>query len=141
MPTQPRVLPPRSGHGTAGPYRPPVALPREPGSSRLLHIHRNTPGVLATVDGVLAGHGINIEGQLLATRGEYGYVVTDIGVLDWLPRRELLSGVFEALKGGVIGDPELFALLETPLALSTAIQSMSSLVDGRLRSRVKLRSS
>ena len=61
---------------------PPVALPREAGSSRLLHIHRNTPGVLATVDGVLAGHGINIEGQLLATRGEYGYVVTDIGVPD-----------------------------------------------------------
>jgi D-3-phosphoglycerate dehydrogenase len=61
---------------------PPVALPREPGSSRLLHIHRNTPGVLATVDGVLAEHNINIEGQLLATRGEYGYVVTDIGVAD-----------------------------------------------------------
>ena len=58
---------------------PPVALPRE-GGIRLLHFHRNTPGVLATVDGVLADHGINIEGQLLATRGEYGYVITDIGV-------------------------------------------------------------
>ena len=30
------------------------------------------------------------------------------------PERERLSGLFEALKGGVIGDPELFALLETP---------------------------
>jgi D-3-phosphoglycerate dehydrogenase len=37
---------------------------------------------LATVDGVLAGHDINIEGQLLATRSEHGYVVTDIGVAD-----------------------------------------------------------
>ena len=35
--------------------------------------------MLAHVDGVLADHDINIEGQLLATRGEYGYVVTDIG--------------------------------------------------------------
>src|SRR5262249_25762364 len=34
-------------------------------------------------------------------------------VLDSLPPRERLSGLFEALKGGVIGDPELFALLET----------------------------
>ena len=57
----------------------PVALPAVP-EHRLLHLHRNTPGVLATVDGVLADHGINIEGQLLATHGEYGYVITDIGV-------------------------------------------------------------
>jgi D-3-phosphoglycerate dehydrogenase len=58
---------------------PPVALPRQ-GGIRILHFHRNTPGVLATVDGVLADHGINIEGQLLATKGDYGYVITDIGV-------------------------------------------------------------
>ena len=37
-------------------------------------------------------------------------VVSDTSVLDELPPRELLSGVFEALKGGVIGDPSLFDL-------------------------------
>jgi D-3-phosphoglycerate dehydrogenase len=57
---------------------PPVALPRQ-GGHRLLHLHTNTPGVLATVNAVLADHGINIEGQLLATRGALGYVVTDVG--------------------------------------------------------------
>jgi D-3-phosphoglycerate dehydrogenase len=57
---------------------PPVALPREADQSRLLLLHVNTPGVLATVNGLLAEHGVNIEGQLLSTRGSHGYVVTDI---------------------------------------------------------------
>ena len=57
---------------------PPVTLPREPGQTRLLHLHLNTPGVLATVNSLLAEHGVNIEGQLLSTRGTLGYVVTDI---------------------------------------------------------------
>ncbi|CAA9327021.1 MAG: D-3-phosphoglycerate dehydrogenase [uncultured Frankineae bacterium] len=57
---------------------PPVALPRA-GGHRLLHLHLNTPGVLASVTSILAQHGINIEGQLLATRGTLGYVVTDVG--------------------------------------------------------------
>jgi D-3-phosphoglycerate dehydrogenase len=45
---------------------------------RITHLHRNTPGVLALVNRTFAEHGVNIEGQLLATRGELGYVVTDI---------------------------------------------------------------
>ena len=57
---------------------PPVTLPRETGRTRLLVLHVNTPGVLATVNGLLADHGVNIEGQLLSTRGSLGYVVTDI---------------------------------------------------------------
>ena len=46
--------------------------------TRILHIHRNVPGVLATVNGVLGDAGVNIEGQVLSTRGELGYVITDI---------------------------------------------------------------
>ena len=57
---------------------PPVTLPREVGRTRLLLLHVNTPGVLATVNGLLAEHGVNIEGQLLSTRGTLGYVVTDV---------------------------------------------------------------
>jgi len=59
---------------------PPVALPQQPGVHRLVHIHTNTPGVLAAVNGILADHDVNVEGQLLGTRGEVGYVLTDIGV-------------------------------------------------------------
>jgi D-3-phosphoglycerate dehydrogenase len=57
---------------------PSVALPRDVGQSRLLHLHVNTPGVLASVNGVLADHGVNIEGQQLSTRASLGLVVTDI---------------------------------------------------------------
>ena len=35
--------------------------------------------MLAAISGILADHGVNIEGQLLGTRGEVGYVLTDIG--------------------------------------------------------------
>ena len=48
------------------------------GMLRLLHLHRNVPGVLAQVNGLLAEHGVNVEAQMLGTRGEIGYVVTDI---------------------------------------------------------------
>ncbi|NMR20630.1 phosphoglycerate dehydrogenase [Cellulomonas fimi] len=58
---------------------PNLALVQSTGSHRLAHLHRNTPGVLAAVNATLAEHGVNIEGQLLATRGETGYVVSDIG--------------------------------------------------------------
>ena len=37
-----------------------------------------TEHVLASIDRVLAEHGVNVEGQLLRTRDEYGYVLTDI---------------------------------------------------------------
>lgn len=45
--------------------------------ARLLHLHRNEPGVLAKVNSVLGEHGVNIDRQQLATRDGYGYVVTD----------------------------------------------------------------
>jgi len=47
-------------------------------SHRLAHVHRNVPGVLAAVNSVLATHGVNVDGQLLTTRGDLGYVVTDV---------------------------------------------------------------
>jgi D-3-phosphoglycerate dehydrogenase len=62
---------------------PSVSLAPVPRDHRLLYLHHNTPGVLATVSGLLAEHSINIVGQLLGTWGEYGYVVTDVaGPLD-----------------------------------------------------------
>ena len=58
---------------------PGVALPRVAGTHRLAHLHRNVPGVLATIDQLLAQHSANIESQLLSTRDDLGYVLTDIG--------------------------------------------------------------
>lgn len=58
---------------------PAVSLASQSGVHRLTHLHRNTPGVLAMINSVLADHDVNIEGQLLGTRGDLGYVITDIG--------------------------------------------------------------
>ncbi len=58
---------------------PHAALPAVPGTHRLVHLHKNVPGVLASINRVLADHGVNVEGQLLRTRDELGYVITDIG--------------------------------------------------------------
>ncbi len=59
---------------------PQVTLPPAAGTHRLAHLHRNVPGVLAEINSVLAGHQVNVEAQLLATRGELGYALTDIGI-------------------------------------------------------------
>jgi len=57
---------------------PGLALPQPPDTNRFILIHRNVPGVMATINGILAEHKANVEAQLLGTRGEFGYVVTDI---------------------------------------------------------------
>ena len=70
-----------------------VNLPRlslEPSDAaryRVAFVHRNTPGVLALVNQTFAEHGANIDGQILGTLGEIGYVVTDIG--SELPREAI----------------------------------------------------
>jgi D-3-phosphoglycerate dehydrogenase len=58
---------------------PGTALPTVPGTHRLVHIHQNVPGVLAAINRVLADHQVNVEGQMLGTRDDTGYVITDIG--------------------------------------------------------------
>jgi D-3-phosphoglycerate dehydrogenase / 2-oxoglutarate reductase len=57
---------------------PGLVLPQAPGTHRLVLIHHNVPGAIATINAVLADHKVNIEAQLLGTRGEIGYVMTDI---------------------------------------------------------------
>ncbi len=66
------------GNTTMSVNMPQVQTQESAGRSRILHVHHNVPGVLATVNGVLADFGVNIEGQVLSTRGELGYVITDI---------------------------------------------------------------
>jgi D-3-phosphoglycerate dehydrogenase len=56
---------------------PGLAMPRAEHTLRLVLLHRNVPGVLARVNGLLADNGVNVDAQLLGTRGDLGYVVTD----------------------------------------------------------------
>ena len=56
---------------------PAVALPGA-GAARLAHLHRNVPGVLARSNQVLARYGVNVDSQVLSTRGDFGYALTQV---------------------------------------------------------------
>lgn len=57
---------------------PEVSLPPHAGRTRLLHIHRNIPGVMAQINERFSRYGINIAAQYLRTHEELGYVVIDV---------------------------------------------------------------
>ena len=57
---------------------PEINLPSDTTKHRLALVHRNAPGVLAAINGLLGERGVNIEAQSLSTRGELGYVLTDV---------------------------------------------------------------
>ena len=76
---------------------PPLDLYEPASPWRLLYIHHNVPGVLAEVNSLIAEHGLNVEGELLGTRGDVGYVITDISAP---PPAALVKGL-EALEATV----------------------------------------
>jgi len=57
---------------------PEVSLPEHPSSRRLLHIHRNVPGMLSRINEVFSSGEVNIDAQYLQTAGQVGYVVIDV---------------------------------------------------------------
>ncbi len=61
---------------------PEVLLPEHTGKRRLLHIHRNQPGVLSAVNAIFSAHNVNIASQYLQTTARIGYVVTDLETSD-----------------------------------------------------------
>jgi D-3-phosphoglycerate dehydrogenase len=67
-----------NGSTTSAVNFPEVALPEHTGRSRLLHIHRNVPGVIARVNERLSAAGMNVASQYLSTREDIGYVVIDV---------------------------------------------------------------
>ncbi len=57
---------------------PNLQLPKVANANRLLHIHRNVPGIMAQINQVFAKHHINIVGQFLMTNKQIGYAITDV---------------------------------------------------------------
>lgn len=70
---------------------PPVSLPPQAGTHRILHIHKNIPGVLGEINSRLSKRGINIVGQYLKTNDDIGYVILDVD-------SKLSKEAFEILK-------------------------------------------
>lgn len=67
-----------SGATTTAVNFPEVAIPQQSGTHRLLHIHKNVPGVLSAVNKLFAENNINICAQTLMTKGDVGYLVMDV---------------------------------------------------------------
>jgi D-3-phosphoglycerate dehydrogenase / 2-oxoglutarate reductase len=57
---------------------PDLQPPRVNNAHRLIHIHKNMPGILAKINDVFARHNINIVGEFLVTNAQIGYVITDV---------------------------------------------------------------
>ncbi len=78
--------------GTLGSHTiPSISLPPQEGTHRILHIHRNVPGVLSEINTTLSKNHINILAQYLKTNDEIGYVVLDVD-------KKISSHAFQLLK-------------------------------------------
>lgn len=71
---------------------PPLSLPVQEGSNRLLHIHHNKPGVLSEINTIMGKLDVNIVGQYLKTNEDIGYVVLDIAKK---PSQDILKALQE----------------------------------------------
>lgn len=54
---------------------PNLTLPELNKAHRLLHLHKNVPGIMAKINSVFARYEINILGQYLKTSGNIGYTI------------------------------------------------------------------
>jgi D-3-phosphoglycerate dehydrogenase len=72
---------------------PEVSIPKQEGTHRLLHIHKNVPGVLSAVNTLFAQNNINISAQSLMTKGDIGYLIMDVDNTDSALAFEKLQSV------------------------------------------------
>ncbi|OLY92723.1 D-3-phosphoglycerate dehydrogenase [Cnuella takakiae] len=77
---------------------PGLSLPPQEGAHRILHIHRNVPGVLSEINGQLSKNNINILGQYLKTNDQIGYVVVDVDKKLSAQAKNLLDEVAQTIK-------------------------------------------
>jgi D-3-phosphoglycerate dehydrogenase len=77
---------------------PPISLPPQEGTHRILHIHRNVPGVLSAINTELSKHNINILAQYLKTNDDIGYVVLDVDQQISSQAFQLLRNVKDTIK-------------------------------------------
>ena len=81
---------------------PPVSLPPQAGTHRILHIHRNVPGILGKINSRLSKGGINILGQYLKTNDTIGYVILDIDTKISKEALEILKGIKGTVKARIV---------------------------------------
>lgn len=67
-----------TGSSTGSLSIPSLSLPVQQDAHRVLHIHKNVPGILAEINGIMSKLKVNILGQYLKTNSQIGYVVLDV---------------------------------------------------------------
>lgn len=67
----------QTGSSTGCANLPEVQMPEIADSLRVLNIHKDVPGVLSRVNGLVAGMGVNIKAQSYHTREGIGYLIMD----------------------------------------------------------------
>lgn len=67
-----------NGTTTGSANFPQITLLDKPDTHRFLHIHINTPGILANINNIMSKNHANIEEQYLKTNEQIGYVITDV---------------------------------------------------------------
>lgn len=78
---------------------PEVSLPEHAGTTRLLHIHQNRPGILNKINQVFVEANVNIAAQFLQTDPEIGYVVVDVETphsIEMLNKLKSIEGTIRA---------------------------------------------
>lgn len=90
------------GDTTSAVNFPNVSIPFVEGTHRLLHIHRNVPGVLSQINASFADAGINIVAQSLMTKGDIGYLVMDVDDNDSAKAMARLKAVPETIRVRVL---------------------------------------
>ena len=81
---------------------PEVSLPDNAGTHRIMHIHRNEPGVLQKINSVFSDDRVNVAAQYLQTRDQIGYVVMDIEVDDAQPFLDALRAIESTIRCRVL---------------------------------------
>lgn len=81
---------------------PNVHLPLRQGTSRILNVHRNEPGVLGEVNGLVSQAGANIEGQFLATDDKIGYLVMDVHAAHAVGLAQKIGGLTRSIRTRVV---------------------------------------
>lgn len=91
-----------NGSTTGAVNLPQVELPAQEGgagrSHRLLHSHRNVPGVLSQMHAAISRLGVNVVAEHLRTDAEVGYVVLDVDPTDTPALHAALRAIPETIR-------------------------------------------
>lgn len=81
---------------------PNVDLPLGHKASRILNVHRNEPGVLSEINGLISKAGANIQAQFLSTDDKIGYLVMDLEVPNVSDLAQQVQGLKRSLRTRVL---------------------------------------